>query len=152
MQKERSAGAIVFRKEGNKVKYLLLYKEAHPPYKEAWDFPKGWVEDNEDEHKTASREVEEETGIKKIEFVPGFKERFTFFYKRDGKMTFKEVIFFLAETKEKRVKVSEEHSGYEWLEFNEAVKRATFSSSKDVLKEVNKFLKEGIKQRSLSSF
>ena len=46
---------------------LLQYPQGH------WDFPKGHVEeDDPDHHATAARELTEETGIDKIQFVEGF--------------------------------------------------------------------------------
>ena len=63
MAKEKSCGAVVFRKD-DEVKYLLLhYTPGH------WDFPKGKQEIGETEEQAASREIEEETGIKGIEFI-----------------------------------------------------------------------------------
>ena len=152
MLKEKSAGAVIFRLEKGEINYLLLHKDASEHYKESWDFPKGWVEDGEEEQKTDEREVMEEAGLKKIEFVPGFKERVTYFYQHEKGRVFKEVIYFLAETKQKDVKVSSEHSSYRWFEYDDALKMATFSSSKNVLKKANEFLKEKMKQKTLRSF
>ena len=39
---------------------------------------------------------------------------------------FKLVIFFVAETKTKEIKLSSEHVGFVWLEINEAIKKITF--------------------------
>jgi len=42
MPKEKSAGAIILRKEDNKIYYLLLhYHSGH------WEFPKGHIEGKE---------------------------------------------------------------------------------------------------------
>ena len=98
---EKSAGAVIFRKEKDIIKYLLLHYEARH-----WDLPKGHIEKGEKPEEAAKREVEEETGIKEIEFVPDFKETIKYFYKRDGQNFFKTVIFFLAKTKVKKVKIS----------------------------------------------
>ena len=40
-----------------------------------WGFVKGHVEDNETEKETALRELKEETGLSKVEFIEGFKEK-----------------------------------------------------------------------------
>ena len=56
MERERSAGAIIFREEKRKIYYLLLhYESGH------WDFPKGHVEKEEKEKETVKREIREET-------------------------------------------------------------------------------------------
>ena len=52
MPKEKSCGAIVFKKEKQGIKYLLLHYEAGH-----WDFPKGNQEKNKKEEQTAAREI-----------------------------------------------------------------------------------------------
>jgi len=47
----------------------------------------------------------------------------------------------LAETKTKDVKVSFEHLGYEWLTYQEALKKLTFKNAKEILKKANDYLK-----------
>jgi len=140
MLKEKSAGAVVFRKEKDTILYLLLYKKPHNHYKESWDFPKGWVEDGEDEHATAEREIEEEVGIQKVTIVPDFKERVTYFYEHEKGKVSKEVIWFLAETPVEEVTVSFEHAGHGWFTYEEALEKTTFATSKDVLKKAHAFL------------
>jgi len=136
MIKERSAGAIIFRKEKDKIKYLLL----HYKYKgEYWGFPKGNIEKGESEIDTAKREIEEETGITDIKFLEGFKERVHYFYRREGQMVSKDVIFFLGKTRTKEVKISWEHVGYEWVDFDTAMKRLKPNSRK-ILEKANKFI------------
>ncbi len=153
MVKEISAGLIVFRKEDNKIYYLLLHKEAHGIYKEGWDFPKGLVERGEDYIKTAIRETKEEAGISKLNIIEGFNEEINFFFKRDNELISKTVKYFLAATDQKKVKISFEHSGYEWLGYNDAIKRLTSKTSKEILKNANDFIKKGITfNKSLISF
>ncbi|MBW2984716.1 NUDIX domain-containing protein [Candidatus Woesearchaeota archaeon] len=134
MPKEVSAGAVVFRRDKG-IKYLILHYEA-----KHWDFPKGNVEAGEEEKATVKREVEEETGIKEINFVEGFEEKISYFYKKEGQTIYKEVVFYLAETKEKEVKLSFEHIGYEWLDYEKALERLTFKNAKQILEKANKFL------------
>jgi hypothetical protein len=51
----------------------------------------------------------------------------------------------LAETKEKNVQISFEHIGYEWLPYEEAIKRLTFQNAKEILQKANEFLnKKGL--------
>ncbi len=136
-KKEKSAGAIIFKKEGKSKKFLLLhYEEVH------WDFPKGHVEKNETELETAKREIEEETGLNELEFLKKFHETISYYYKRGGKIYHKEVVFFLAETGESAIKISKEHVGFEWLEFGKALEKLTFKNAKELLKKANDFLKQ----------
>lgn len=105
-----------------------------------WDLPKGHIEKGETPEEAAIREIFEETGIKDVEFIAGFKETIKYFYKRSSKIFFKTVIFFLAETKTKEVKISFEHEGYEWLPYEKALKQLTFVNAKKVLKKANGYL------------
>lgn len=143
--KETSAGAIIYRMEG-RPKYLLLhYGSGH------WDFVKGHVEGKETAQETMLREAKEESGLTDLRIIPGFNEKISYFFKRDGHAIAKDVIFLLAETKaaERDVKLSFEHSEYEWLPFDEAVKKVTYSNSKNVLKKADRFLAEFSRQKRL---
>lgn len=132
---EKSCGAVLYRLEEGKRLYLLLhYNEGH------WDFPKGHVEEGEAEEETVRREVIEETGIADLEFVPGFREKISYSFKREGAMVPKEVAFFLAATSKKEVKLSDEHVGFVWLPYESALKKLTYKNAKDMLKKAEKRL------------
>jgi 8-oxo-dGTP pyrophosphatase MutT (NUDIX family) len=146
MPVEKSAGAVIFRRKNNKIYYLLLhYPSSAKAPRDYWDFPKGHIEKGEEIEETVRREVEEETGLKDIKFVEGFKEWIKYFFKFKGKNIFKIVTFFLAETKTKDVKISSEHIGYEWLPYEKALERLTFNNAKEILKKANDFLNSKIK-------
>lgn len=140
MMKEKSAGTIVFRKEDDKIKYLLLMR--NPKY---WDLPKGNIEKDENEGEAAEREVKEETGINELEIIPDFKEREHYFYRLKGELVSKDVVFFLAESKTDEVKISKEHENYGWFVFDEAIKKV---KSKEILKKADMYLNK----TNLSSF
>ncbi len=132
---ERSSGIIVFRRVRGKIYYLLLhYGLGH------WGFSKGHIEKGETLQETAKRELKEETGIKEVKIIPGFKEWFKYFFKRKQENIFKVVTYFLGETKGEKVKISFEHTGYKWLTYKEALKQLTFKNTKDILKKANDFL------------
>ena len=132
---EKSCGAVVFLKN-SEAKYLLLrYGAGH------WDFVKGNVEPNESEKGTVIRELQEETGIVDARFVDGFREKIEYFYRRQGSTIHKEVIFFLIETRTEKVKLSYEHVGYIWLDYQHAMEKLTFKNAKNVLQKAHKFLK-----------
>ena len=142
MPVERSAGAIVFCKENNEIYYLLLPypNSSSNTKKEYWGFPKGHIERGEKIEETAKREVEEETGLKDIKFINGFKEQEKYFFTEEGKKIFKTVNSLLAETKTKEIKISSEHLGFKWLSYEEALKQLTFKNAKEILKKAHKFL------------
>jgi 8-oxo-dGTP pyrophosphatase MutT (NUDIX family) len=140
MPLEFSAGAVIFRKEKNKTLYLVLkYEEGH------WDFVKGHIGDNikgEKAEEAVIRESEEEAGITDLGFVEGFKNKIHYFLRKEGKTYFKTVTFFLAETKQKKIKLSFEHVGYKWLGYEDALKQLTYDNAKIVLEKANSFLKK----------
>ena len=134
---EKSVGAIIFRKENGKIRYLvLLYPAGH------WDYVKGHVETGESSTETLVREAEEETRLIDLEIIPGFNERISYEYTSNGEKIPKEVVFMLAETKTEEIKLSFEHKDYKWLEFDKALKQVTFKTAKDVLKKADKFIKK----------
>ena len=135
MATEKSCGAVVFRRQKDGIKYLLLHYEAGH-----WDFPKGNQEKNEKEEQTAAREIKEETGIEDIEFVDGFQETIKYFYKKGEETVYKEVIFLLAESATEHVELSKEHIGYAWMGYEHAFKKLTFNNSKELLEKADKFL------------
>ncbi|MBI4143302.1 NUDIX domain-containing protein [Candidatus Woesearchaeota archaeon] len=133
MGHRKSKGFSSGQKDG--IKYLLLhYGAGH------WDFPKGHQEKNEKEEQTALREIKEETGIEEIEFVDGFRQVISYYYKRDNETIFKEVIFFLGHSATDEVTLSKEHIGYAWLNYEHAFKKLTFNNAKELIKKANEFL------------
>jgi len=135
MPQEFSSGVVVFRKESGKPVYLLLHYEAGH-----WDFPKGNVEKGESAEQTARRECEEEAGIADLKFLPDFREKIEYFYRREAKTIHKKVVFLLAETKTIEVKISWEHIGFEWLTYENAIDRLTHKNAKQVLEKAHAFL------------
>lgn len=139
MPTEKSAGAIIYRKENGSNLYLILYRKAHEKYKELWDFPRGLVEKEKDKE-TALREIHEETGISDAKIISGFKETYTIFFRNETGMVRKEIVLFLAETNTKQIRLSEEHDDYKWCTFEEGLNLLTHKNSKDALKKAEKHI------------
>jgi len=162
---EKSAGAIIFRKEGGKPLFLLLHyptsprntgeedKSSSSPFaaarvkKEYWGLPKGHIEKKEKLEETAKREVEEEAGLKDIKFIDGFKEQEKYFFTKNRKKIFKTATYLLAETKTKEIKTSLEHLGFKWLPYEEALKQLTFKNAREILTKAHNFVSEKGSQR-----
>jgi len=137
MLREKSCGAVVFIKKTDATKYLLLdYEAGH------WDFVKGNVEVNESEQETVIRELKEETSITEAQFIDGFREAITYFYRRQGLTVRKEVVFFIMEAYTDKVELSFEHIGYTWLDYQHTMEKLTFKNAKDVLQKAHDFLKK----------
>lgn len=139
---ERSAGTVIFRKDDGKILFLLLHypSGSRSQGKDYWDLPKGHIEEGETLEATALREAAEETGLKDIRIISGFKETIKYFFKWEEKNVLKFVTFFAAQTQEKDVKISEEHIGYQWADFKEAISQLGYKNAKEILKKTNDFL------------
>lgn len=138
-QKEISAGVIVFRRTKEGPRFLVLYHRGA-----YWNFPKGKIEKEERSFQAALRETREETGLapKDLKFVPNFKTREQFVFHRDRQKVFKVVIFYLAETKNPKISISDRsHQGYGWFPYREASRiLGKYEESQKVLKEANDFI------------
>lgn len=121
---EKSCGCIIV----NEDKVLLIqHNEGH------WDFPKGHVEGNETEVETAIREVKEETNLD-VEVYED-KKYISEYYTNKG--NFKQVVYFLAKSKNTELKMQEEEiQNIEWLPFKQAINRITYDNSREILKQV----------------
>ena len=117
-----------------KLFLLLHYPSGH------WDFVKGKMEKNETTHETAIRETKEETGITDIVFAENFEEWIEYNFKYQGELVQKKVVFFLAETKTKEIKISHEHSGYIWMDYNLSMEKITFDNAKIAITKAQKLL------------
>jgi bis(5'-nucleosidyl)-tetraphosphatase len=110
-----SAGAVVFRREPGRHRYLLLRAYRN------WDFPKGEVEAGEDPLAAALREVREETGLPAPSLPAGPVHVETAPYAR-GKVA----RYYLAETDTAVVVLGKspsgihEHHEYRWVTCEEA--------------------------------
>ena len=135
MIKEKSAGIVLFHKTSDENEFLLLnYPQGH------WDFVKGKMELNETPHQTAKREMGEETGISNFQLIDGFEEYVRYNFRFNNEVIHKKVVFFLAKTDVKKISLSHEHNDYVWLRYNDALKKITFRSAKNILLKANRFL------------
>ena len=138
-KKEFSAGIIIFRRTKEGPKFLILYHGG--PY---WNFPKGKLE-GESNFKAALREVQEETGIVQddLRFKSWFKVQDKFTYVRNKEKIAKVVTYYLAETKQKEIKIKivpdthegEQHEGYGWFLYRDAVRLLISPTLKQNLKK-----------------
>ncbi len=128
MIEETSSGVVLFRKEDEKILFLLLhYPSGH------WDFVKGKMEEGESPHETAIRETKEETGITDVKILNNFEEWIQYNFQFQGELVRKKVVFFLGETKTKDVKISHEHLNYTWMDFTTSMEKITFNNAKTIL-------------------
>ncbi|MBD0852371.1 NUDIX hydrolase [Maribacter arenosus] len=86
--KEVAAGGVVTNSKG---KVLFIYRN------DKWDLPKGKLDKGETIAECAIREVEEETGVKKLK-IENFLNTTYHIFKRNGKYRLKEVHWFAMKT------------------------------------------------------
>ena len=86
--KEVAAGGVVTNAKG---KVLFIYRN------DKWDLPKGKLDKGETIAECAIREVEEETGVKKLK-IENFLNTTYHIFKRNGKYRLKEVHWFAMKT------------------------------------------------------
>ena len=109
----RSCGAILYRRDRNAIRYLLLFQRGS----HTWSFPKGHMELGESEESTAYREVKEEVGMS-IHLCPNFREEATY----PVGVGQKTVVLFLAEAPRSPILRSQEILTTRWLSLQEAEK------------------------------
>ena len=126
-----------FESDSAEPEYLLLnYTAGH------WDFPKGNIEQGEQEKEAATREIREETGITDVEFLEGFRLKIDYRYRHGKRLVHKEVILFLARTKTKQVVISHEHIGFAWKNYDSAMEQLTYRNAKNLLQAAKEFLRQ----------
>ena len=136
---EKSCGIVLFYSE----EFLLIQHSTESnKIKGHWDFPKGHMENNENELETAIRELQEETGIDDFRLIDNFRHRITYNINKNNQVIPKEVIFFLAESFTTSVKLSSEHQNYDWLNFELAHNRLTYDNAKEILSKAKTFLEK----------
>ena len=100
---EVAAGGVVTNKKG---KVLFIYRN------DKWDIPKGKLDKGETIEECALREVEEETGVKKLK-IENFLKTTYHVFKRNGKYKLKEVHWYAMKTSYKGKLKGQKNEGIE---------------------------------------
>ncbi len=139
---EKSAGFVIYKKEKEKIEFLLLKYPSENRERDYWGLPKGHIEKGESAKEAALRELHEETGLKESEIktYPEFRETNKYYFKHEGETIFKIVIYFLAQTEKETITVSHEHSDFKWVDLNQAMKLIPFKNIREIVKKANGFI------------
>ena len=134
MKYEKSCGVIIFTRENNEIKFVII-KSINGFY----GFPKGHVEIGETETQTALREVYEEVGLKP-DLIKGFRETVEYYIPSSDVQ--KQVVYFLGEYKNQDIVFQkEELLSAKLMTFNEANYTFTHQNNKDLLLKANNFIR-----------
>ena len=124
---EKSCGALVVRREGDRY-YILMIRHKAGGHR---SFPKGHMETGETEYATALREVMEETSSR-IAILSDFRATVSY---SPGPGVMKEVVYFLAFTTSADIHAREgEIAEVEWIPLEQAEKHLTHDNDKTVLR------------------
>ncbi len=130
---------VVYKKENKELSYLILKRHKHW---KGWEFPKGGIDKGEYELETVKRELKEETGLK-LKSIQNHNIKGKYNYPRqlpDRKGIIGQTYsLYSAEVYPGEVKIDQhEHSGFQWLEYREALKTLSKQDQKMCLGIVNK--------------
>ncbi len=139
MYHEESAGIVIYNSNGE---YLLLNYGRSWNSPDRFGFTKGHIEQGESIQEAALREAYEETGIQSLRLIPGFKHKVTYFFTRGTTKIKKTVVYFIAVTDTKKVEISNEHVGYCWRTYDEALEMLTFENTRNILIAAEKHLRK----------
>ena len=100
---EKAGGGLVYN---SKKEVLFIFRNGK------WDLPKGGIEKDEKLRETAIREVEEETGIDKLEIVEKLEKTYHIF-KRNGRFKLKITNWYKMKTNSTKIPKPQENEGIE---------------------------------------
>jgi len=148
MKQEKSAGAVIYYIADEPL-FLLLQNTLKTTY---WEFPKGKIEENEEVEETVKREVKEETELKNLEIIQGFRHTLKWFFKFKGELISKEAIYLLIRIQKEdkdKVGINHEHEKFEWMSYETAIQKIQIKSNRNLLEKAYKFILEHEKQKRL---
>ncbi len=132
MKYEKSCGAAVFRDNGGERQFLLVLNKK-PGAKGHWGFPKGHIEEGENEYQTAAREIYEETGLLVVFY--GNARAVSTYSPKEG--VTKDAVYFVASVRNEAVTLQKsEVAEYRWCSHEQA--RVLLTHDKKVLDELVK--------------
>ena len=137
LPKEDLGGAIVARKDGKNILFALVHDVFG-----YWTFSKGHLQKGEDLEVGTSRKVKEEFGIKNLKLVKKIGENEYIASDPETGPTRRRVNYFLAETKEKELKL-ESSGGLDdarWFTLDEVRELKMYSDIKPILEAALKEL------------
>ena len=139
IKRARSAGGVVFRRDGAHPAILLLRHESGK-----WMLPKGTIEQGETPEAVALREVHEETGISQVRVVADLgEERYHFFWRSEDTYYDKTVRYYLLEFLGGEEAAPQSEEGFvacEWVALDDALERIKYKETREVVRRAKEYL------------
>ncbi|MDA3872016.1 MAG: NUDIX domain-containing protein [Candidatus Marinimicrobia bacterium] len=134
----------VINRSFSELKFLIMKRNKGLQYEGIYHCVHGKIDENESAWAAALRELKEETGlIPDSFFVTDFTSNF---YEAEPDR-FNLVPVFVADVKSVSVKLSKEHSEYNWLTFEEAMQQVAWENHKKAIDIINKMFTTGFPQK-----
>ena len=131
--KEKSCGAVVYKKENDELLFLLVYQSNNH-----YSFPKGHIENDETEIECAKREIKEETNLD-VNLDTNFRYVITYFV--ESKNVYKDAIYFVATPTTSDLKNQEgEIIECTWNTYDEIISKLEFENIKEVFEKAYKYI------------
>ncbi|NHZ86245.1 MAG: NUDIX domain-containing protein [Planctomycetia bacterium] len=132
--KVKQIDSYIYRNTDAGPVYLMLKRSTGKHYEHLWQGVAGKIEKGETATQTVIRELKEETGKKpKRLFVADHIA--SFYDARNDRIQM--VPIFGIEVENSEVQLSEEHSDYKWVSFDEALNLLTWKGQKEGLRTVH---------------
>ena len=132
--KEKSCGAIVYKRENDELKFLLVYQNnGH------YSFPKGHVEEGQTEIETATREIKEETNLD-VSIDSNFRTVISYIV--ESRNIMKDSVYFVATpTTFDLINQEGEISECTWNTYEETLNKLEFDNIKEVFEKAYNYIK-----------
>ena len=141
MEYRKGVFIIVYRESPRK--YLLLKRKLHW---KGWEFPKGGVEFLETNKGAVKRETKEETGLRVLKIKDyGLSGEYKYDKKtvEDRKKVGQTWRLYSVQVGSGKIKIDKkEHSDYEWVNYNKAIKMLSWSNQRKCLRIVDRDLND----------
>ena len=138
--KVKQVDSYIYQNTDNGIVYLMLKRSPGKYYEHLWQGVAGKIEKGETATETVIRELKEETGMKPKRMFAA--DHIASFYDARNDRILMAPIFGI-EVENSEVQISDEHSEYKWVSFEEALALLTWKGQKEGLRIVHDEITSG---------